>query len=95
VEALGETWRASVQARRDEYERAFREIIEEGIAAGVFRPADPKVSALAILGAVNWTVKWFRPEGRKTAREIGREQAELLVRGVLAPGIEMENAWTT
>ena len=84
VEALGETWRASVQARRDEYERAFREIIEEGIAAGAFRQADPKVSALAILGAVNWTVKWFRPEGSKSAREIGRECAELLVRGLVA-----------
>jgi AcrR family transcriptional regulator len=84
VEALGTPWRESVQARRDEYERAFREIIEEGIAAGVFRPADPKVSALAILGAVNWTVKWFRPNGDKSAREIGRECAELLVRGLLA-----------
>jgi AcrR family transcriptional regulator len=84
VEALGETLRREVQERRDEYERAFRGILEEGIAAGVFRPVDPKVSALAILGAVNWTVKWFRPDGRKSAREIGREQAELLVRGVLA-----------
>jgi AcrR family transcriptional regulator len=89
VEALGETWR-EVQERRDEYERAFRGILDEGIAAGVFRPVDSKVSALAILGAVNWTVKWFRPDGRKTAREIGREQAELLVRGVLAAGIELE-----
>ena len=89
VEALGETWRREVQERRDEYERAFRDLLEEGIAAGVFRPVDPKVSALAILGAVNWTVKWFRPEGRKTAREIGREQAELLVRGVLAEGVEL------
>ncbi|HSU85073.1 MAG TPA: TetR/AcrR family transcriptional regulator [Thermoanaerobaculia bacterium] len=90
VEALGETWRQEVQERRDEYERAFRDTIQEGIAAGVFRPVDPKVSALAILGAVNWTVKWFRPDGRKTAREIGREQAELLVRGIMAAGIEME-----
>ncbi|HEX9942112.1 MAG TPA: TetR/AcrR family transcriptional regulator [Thermoanaerobaculia bacterium] len=90
VEALGEPWRAAVQARRDEYEGAFREILEEGIAAGVFRPADPKVSALAILGAVNWTVKWFRPDGGKSAREIGRECAELLVRGVLAERVAME-----
>jgi AcrR family transcriptional regulator len=95
VEALGETWRREVQERRDEYESAFRGILDEGIAAGVFRPVDSKVSALAILGAVNWTVKWFRPDGRKTAREIGREQAELLVRGVLAPGIDMERSWTT
>jgi AcrR family transcriptional regulator len=90
VEALGETWRREVQERRDEYERAFRDTIKEGIAAGVFRPVDPKVSALAILGAVNWTVKWFRPDGRKPAREIGREQAELLVRGLMAAGVEME-----
>jgi TetR/AcrR family transcriptional regulator, cholesterol catabolism regulator len=86
VEALGEPWRREVLERRDQYERAFREIIEEGMAAGVFRPADPKVSALAILGAVNWTVKWFRPDGGKSAREIGREHAELLVRGLLASG---------
>lgn len=90
VEALGEPWRQAVQAQRDEYERAFREILEEGIAAGVFRPTDPKVSALAILGAVNWTVKWFRPDGGKSAREIGRECAELLVRGLLAEGVEMK-----
>jgi AcrR family transcriptional regulator len=84
VEALGPRWRRAVQARRDEYERAFREILEEGIADGIFRPTDSKVSALAILGAVNWTVKWFRPDGGKSAREIGRECAELLVRGLLA-----------
>src|SRR5438270_885841 len=74
----------------DAASRVFRGLLEEGIAAGVFRPVDPKVSALAILGAVNWTVKWFRPDGGKTAREIGREQAELLVRGVLAVGVEIE-----
>ena len=90
VEALGEPWRETIQARRDEYEQAFREVLDEGMAAGVFRPADPKVSALAILGAVNWTVKWFRPGGGKSARAIGRECAELLVRGLLATGIELE-----
>ena len=84
VEALSEPWRRRVQDRRDAYERAFREIIEEGMATGVFRPTDPKVSAMAILGAINWTVKWFRPDGGKTARQIGRECAELLVRGLAA-----------
>ena len=83
VEALREPWRRKIQDQRDEYERTFREILEEGMAAGVFRQTDPKVSALAILGAVNWTVKWFRPDGGKTAREIGRDCAELLVRGVM------------
>jgi AcrR family transcriptional regulator len=84
VEALGEEHRRPIQARRDEYERSFRRLLDEGIAAGVFRPQDTKVAALAILGAVNWTVKWFRPGGGKSAREIAGETAELLVRGVLA-----------
>ncbi|HEX6901001.1 MAG TPA: hypothetical protein VF789_14855 [Thermoanaerobaculia bacterium] len=48
------------------------------------RKAARLVPALALLGAVNWTVKWFRPDGGKSAREIGRECAELLVRGLLA-----------
>jgi AcrR family transcriptional regulator len=86
VEALDERARRAVQARRDAYERVFRDLIEEGIAAGSFRPLDAKVAALAILGAINWTVKWFRPGGGKRAAEIGGESAELLVRGLLAPG---------
>ncbi|MBW8876513.1 MAG: TetR family transcriptional regulator [Acidobacteria bacterium] len=81
VEALREPWRRKVQDQRDAYERTFREILEEGMAAGVFRQTDPKVTAMAILGALNWTVKWFRPDGGKTALE---ECAELLVRGVMA-----------
>jgi AcrR family transcriptional regulator len=87
VEALTERRRTEVGARRDAYRHALRRIVEEGIAAGVFLPADPSVATLAILGAANWTVRWFRPGGRKSAREIGREVAELLVRGLMAPGI--------
>jgi TetR/AcrR family transcriptional regulator, cholesterol catabolism regulator len=90
VEALGERSRPAVQERRDAYESVFRHTIEEGMAAGTFRPVDPKVSAAAILGAASWTVKWFRPDGGRSAREIGRELAELLVRGLLGPGVELE-----
>lgn len=90
VEALGERWREAIQERRDAYERAFREVIEAGIASGVFRRTDPKVAALALLGAANWTVKWFRPDGAKSAGEIGRQCAELLVRGLLAEGVELQ-----
>ncbi len=48
------------------------------------------MAALAVLGAVNWTVKWFRPEGGKRAERSAREHADLLVRGLLAPGIVLE-----
>lgn len=82
VEALGEERRAGVLARRDEYEQIVRALIEEGMDQGLFRRADPKVASLALLGSVNWTVKWFRPEGGKSAREIGRQIAEMMVRSL-------------
>jgi TetR/AcrR family transcriptional regulator, cholesterol catabolism regulator len=82
VEALGEERRAGVLARRDEYEQIVRSLIEEGMDQGMFQRADPKVASLALLGSVNWTVKWFRPEGGKSAREIGRQIAEMMVRSL-------------
>jgi AcrR family transcriptional regulator len=92
VEALGEERRRPIQEGRDAYERTFRRLIEEGVAGGVFRTPDPKVAALALLGAANWSVKWFRPGGGKSAREIGRDLADLLVRGLLAPGLPADGA---
>ncbi len=75
---------------RDRHERRLRRLIRQAIADGTFRDVDPKVAALAILGAVNWTVRWFRPDGKASAREIGRAFAEQLVRGLLAPGARLD-----
>jgi AcrR family transcriptional regulator len=89
VEALEPEWRRAILEQRDTYDSALRDLIERGIAAGIFRPTDSKVAALALLGALNWTVKWYRPRGTKSARQIGEEFAGLLVRGLMAPGVEM------
>ena len=88
IEALGEPWRSRIQKQRDRYETVFRTTVQQGIDDGVFRPADPKVVVLAVLGALNWTVKWYQPEGYSSTAAIGREFATLLVRGLLAEGID-------
>jgi AcrR family transcriptional regulator len=86
LEILSEPRRRGIQVLRDRYERRFRELLDQGIARGELRPADPGISARLILGALNWTARWFRPGGAKSAREIGAEAAALLVSGLLAPG---------
>lgn len=86
IEALEPGRRDEILPRRDLYEGVIRDLVSAGAEAGIFRVSDAKTATLAILGAVNWTVKWFRPDGRKTAAAIGRDFAELLVRGLLAPG---------
>lgn len=90
IEALEPEVRRPVLRQRDEYERLLRETVDEGIQAGLFRQTDPKVATLAILGAVNWTVKWFRPGGPAKIADIARQFAEYLVMGLLASGIEPE-----
>lgn len=71
-----------VIGRRDRYESAVRGLIEQGVAAGQFRPVNAKVATFAIFGAINWIARWYRPEGALQAEELGREFAEHLVGGL-------------
>jgi len=73
-------------AKRDRYEHYVRRIIRDGIASGEFRPVDPRLTAMAILGMANSAVRWYRPEGDYTPEEIGASFAELVVDGLLAGG---------
>lgn len=82
VTALAPAHQAEVIASRDRYEHALREMIEQGIAAGEFRPVDPKVPVFAILGAINWIARWYRPEGSLHAPELGIQFADHLVHGL-------------
>lgn len=87
VEALDDPWRSKIVRKRRRYELTLRTLVEEGMCDGVFAKTDAKVAALAILGAVNWTAKWFREEGGLGARSVGRNFASQLVNGLLGPGV--------
>lgn len=88
VEALDEPLRHDILQARDRYEEAMSQIVREGVDDGLFRQVQTGVVVKAILGAVNWTVKWYQPQGSSTSEEIGGEFAQLLVGGLLAPGIQ-------
>jgi len=76
-----------VVLKRDKYERMMRAIVSRGVRTRVFRKCDPKLVTLAMLGAINWTIKWFRPDGARGADEIAREFADYLVRGLKSGGV--------
>lgn len=82
--------RAAVLTRRDAYEEAYRDVVREGIAKDVFRAVDPKLAAVTLLGALNWSAQWYRAGGAKTAQQLGEEMADLLVRGLLADGRRLQ-----
>jgi AcrR family transcriptional regulator len=70
--------------KRDRFERGVRRIIQDGINDGIFTKGDPKLVTFAILGAINWTVKWFSPGGPMTAEQIGESFADYFIRGLKA-----------
>lgn len=70
--------------KRDRYELGVRNLIASGMRNGEFLTGDAALMARAILGALNWSVQWFRPEGEMTAEEIAEKLADYLVRGLLA-----------
>ncbi len=71
-------------ASRDEYERSFRRILSEGIAASEFRPVSVELTSLALLGMCNWVARWYRPGGDLDADGVAADFAELAVRSVAA-----------
>jgi AcrR family transcriptional regulator len=82
-QALSPPLMKRIIAKRDRFDHGLREIIQEGIDSGLFRPGDPKMIGFAIMGAVNWITKWFDPAGPMTSADIGQRFADYLVGGLL------------
>jgi len=74
---------ARIIAKRDAYERIVRDVVADGVRSRRFAPCDPKLVTLAILGAVNWTARWYRAGGGLGADEIAGAFSDYLVRGLM------------
>ncbi|MGH8738908.1 MAG: TetR/AcrR family transcriptional regulator [Burkholderiales bacterium] len=83
VEALPEGMRAPVMEKRDRYERAVRALVAEGIKRGEFARADAALVTRAMLGAVNWSARWFRPDGPQTSAAVAQSLSDYLLKGLL------------
>lgn len=91
LQALSPTLMKRIIAKRDRFDHGLREIIQQGMDEGLFRPGDPKMIGFAIMGAVNWITKWFDPAGPMSSEDIGQRFADYLVGGLLyaavSPGL--------
>ncbi|GII81051.1 atu genes repressor [Sphaerisporangium rufum] len=70
---------------RREYEELWDRIIGEAIEAGVFRAGtDLHIARLVVLSVANWSVMWFKPEGRQSIDEVFGRVADEMLNGLLA-----------
>ena len=82
LEALSPAHLKAVIGRRDAFDQGVRRVIEQGMSNGEFAQGDPKLLAFALLGAVNWIPRWYRPDGPSTSQHIADLFGELFVAGL-------------
>ena len=77
---------AELQELGRRYEAALGKITRDGVNAGEFHDdLDDSLLKFAILGAMNWTHRWFVPGGRLTAAQVGEAFADYFLQGVRRP----------
>jgi AcrR family transcriptional regulator len=67
---------------RDEYEDWFNTIILEGSTKGEFKFVDPKMAVMSILSALNWTHRWYKPQGKYNTRQVADYIANIILNGL-------------
>lgn len=70
--SLPENARSDLVQLRDEYEQVWHSVIAEAVNAGVVRGSPGTVRRFS-LGALNWTVQWYRKDGTLSPTELADE----------------------
>ncbi|MFD1789600.1 TetR/AcrR family transcriptional regulator [Sphingomonas floccifaciens] len=79
-------WSSQMRALNRSIEQSIVDIVEQGYADGSFRRVgSARTVAYGILGMLNWTHRWFRPDKSEPAEEVGKVFAEMVLSGLEAP----------
>ena len=71
---------------RDRNEEFYVSVVSQGIDAGEFRRCNPKIAVKAMLGALNWTSRWYHPRAGETRADrelLAEELAQFAVHAFL------------
>lgn len=78
---------AQVLESRRVYQKVMTDLLERGLEEGVLDfQTSPTMVANCLLGACNWSYKWYNLRGPKSPEELASELADLLMRSIVAPG---------
>ncbi len=82
---LSEPFLSEFLALRKDYETRFKNIIDEGIASGVFKKINPTVALYTILTSIRWIHYWYNED-----RNPNRAALEKDITGLLLTGLESD-----
>ncbi len=58
---LDPAMRGQISAKRQAYFKCVTDLLADGVAAGAYHTDDVRLSALFLLGQVNWVYQWYVP----------------------------------
>ena len=73
---------AKVQSFKSEIDQNMRRLLREGLQDGSIAPCDPKMTAFALAGALNWIAHWYRAGKGLEPAEIARVFVALFDNGL-------------
>ena len=82
IPALKPKHRDQILKKARAFNNRFTALIEEGVKDGSIRASNPIATSDAILGAVNWIPKWYKPNSGLNQEEITSSFIELFVMGL-------------
>ena len=68
---------------RDKFDALWKDVLVEGVRTKLFKCDDPGLTTRALLGIMNWTITWYRPDGEKSIEQIADNYSKLLLNGLL------------
>jgi AcrR family transcriptional regulator len=80
---------AEVAALREANENLYIRVIKDGVTSGEFRNVDPKLAAKPLLGALNWTSRWYQPRDGETLSN--KRRLALSIADFVTAGLESKN----
>ena len=59
-----------IKSMKSEIDQGIRRLLREGVQDGSIHPCDPKMTAFALAGALNWIAHWYRENQSMSGAEI-------------------------
>jgi AcrR family transcriptional regulator len=80
---LSPTMSAQIKALKSEIDQGIRRLLREGMRDGSIQRCDPKMTAFAIAGALNWIAHWYRQDQSMSPRQIAAAFSSIFYAGLL------------
>ena len=80
--SLDPEYRSRHIPHRDRFENMWRDLIQQGVESGVFVCDNIPLTVRGLMGVMNWTITWYRPDGKLSIDEISDDFASMFMNGL-------------